>query len=523
MTTEQMRQAERDCVALGISTADLMENAGKAVAERVRQILSDLKGQDILILVGPGNNGGDGLVAARHLHGWDTKVNLYLLGQRPVNDPNYKAVREHGIPCIEAAADGNLAHLDQVLSTATVVIDAVFGTGTNRPITGIFAQALERVARTKEKRPVLKIFALDLPSGLNADTGAADPACLFADYTITLGFPRHGLFRFPGAERVGKLSVVDIGIPPSLVETVRDEMITAEWVRQVLPARPIGANKGTFGRVLVIAGSANYIGAAYLACNGAARVGAGLVALATPATIYPILAAKLTEATHLPLPESSPNVLSSEATRLINRNLGQYDVLLAGCGLGQSQSTIRLIRSVLFGKKPSLPLILDADALNILSKTPKWWQKLSDSAILTPHPGEMSRLTRMSVDEIQGDRMGVAKKMAQEWQKIVVLKGAYTVAAAPDGRCVLNPFANPGLASAGTGDVLSGVIAGLVGQGLPLFEAASAGVYLHAVAGESVRDRMGDAGMIASDLLPELPVAIKRIKERRENNDAAGI
>ncbi|MBI2836064.1 MAG: NAD(P)H-hydrate dehydratase [Chloroflexi bacterium] len=513
LTAGQMRRAEQDCAKLGISTSMLMENAGKAVAGEVRRILGGLDGQDILLLVGPGNNGGDGLVASRHLHGWDTKVSVYLLGDRPSEDPNLKMVREHGISSIDGTSDREMGNLDEMLSTATVVIDAVFGTGTNRALAGIFARALERVSTARKQRRALQIFALDLPSGLNADTGAVDPACLHADYTITLGFPKPGLFRFPGAEHVGRLSMVDIGIPPSLVEDVSDEMMTANWTHSVLPDRPLSANKGTFGRVLVLAGSVNYTGAPVLACNAAMRAGAGLVTLAASAGLHPILAAKLIETTFLLLPESRPGIVGAGAGRLFNQSISQYDVLLAGCGLGQSESTRRLLHSVLIRSKPALPLVLDADALNILAKVPDWWHKLSDNAILTPHPGEMSRLASVPIEEIQADRMGVAKKMARDWRKTVVLKGACAVVASPDGRCRLSPFANAGLASAGTGDVLSGVIAGLVAQGLPLFDAASAGVYLHGLAGEQVRERLGDAGMVASDLLPELPLAIKKLKE----------
>jgi len=308
--------------------------------------------------------------------------------------------------------------------------------------------------------------------------------------------------------------VADIGIPPHLAESVTEELITARWARTILPERPLLANKGSFGRVLVVAGSINYIGAAYLACSGAIRVGAGLVTLATAASLQPILAAKLTEVTYLPLPESQPGIISPEAARLVRQESGHYNVLLIGCGLGQSQSAGRFIRSVLLHAKSSLPgLVLDADALNTLAKVPGWWQRLAGDAILTPHPGEMARLVGLSVDEVQSDRVGIAKKAASEWHKTVVLKGAYTVVAAPDGRCRVSAVANPGLASAGTGDVLVGVIAGLVAQGLSLFDAAAGGVFLHGEVGEVVRARLGDAGMIASDLLPVLPLVIKQLKE----------
>ncbi len=518
LTTDQMRQAEQDCARIGIATDILMENAGKAVAEEVKRIRGTTDQQPILILIGPGNNGGDGLVAARYLHDWGTEVSVYLCSQRPPDDPNLKLVWEHKIICIEAAEDEGLNQLDKLLSSAGTVIDALFGTGKVRPLSGIFQQVLERVKTAREERPSLHVIAVDLPSGLNADTGEVDPACPHADNTITLGFPKFGLFRFPGAEHVGKLTVVDIGIPSHLVEQTEAELITSAWARTVLPHRPLSANKGTFGRVLVIAGSINYIGAAYLACSGALRVGAGLVTLATPASLQPVLAAKLTEVTYLPLPESQPGIISAQAAQLIRRQLKDYNVLLMGCGVGQGQSTATFVRSVLLRSKLPLPfLVLDADALNILGKVPGWWRQLTGEAILTPHPGEMSRLAETSVNEVQSDRVGIARRLAAEWHKTIVLKGAYTVIAAPDGQARISPVANPGLASAGTGDVLTGVIAGLAAQGLPSFDAAALGVYLHAQAGEMIKEILGNAGMIATDLLTALPLVIKQIKESKLN------
>jgi len=516
LTTSQMRQIEQDCAKIGLSTDVLMENAGKAVAEEVRQILGTIQKQRILILIGPGNNGGDGLVAARHLHDWGAKVSLYLYSQRPPNDSNLELVLQRGITCVDATQDESLDRLNELLSSANAVIDALFGTGKSRPLRGIFLQALDRVSRAKKKQPGLRIIALDLPSGLDADSGAVDPACLYADNTITLGFPKPGLFNPPGAERVGKITVADIGIPSYLAESVTTELMTNEWAKSVLPRRPLNANKGSFGRVLVVAGSINYIGAVYLACSGAIRVGAGLVTLATANYLQPILASKLTEVTYLPLPEFRPGIISPEAAKLIHQQLSQYNVLVLGCGLGQSQSAIRFIRATLLRGKVALPsLVLDADALNTLAKTPNWWQQLTDDAILTPHPGEMARLAGVSVDEVQSDRVGMAKKVALDWHKTIVLKGAYTVIATPDGQAKISPIANPGLASAGTGDVLTGAIAGLVAQGLSLFDAAALGVYLHGQAGEMVKARLGDAGMIATDLLPVLPLVIKQLKENR--------
>ncbi len=516
VTADQMRRIDQECGRIGLPGSELMENAGKAVAEEVRRILGTTDQQHILMLIGPGNNGGDGLVAARYLHDWGAKVSLYLFGQRPAEDHNLELVRERDIACVDVAQEESLSKLDDGLSSATAVIDALFGTGKSRPLGDIFMQALDRVGKAKERQLGLHIIALDLPSGLNADSGAVDPACLYADDTITLGFPKVGLFNPPGSERAGRITVADIGIPSYLAEDVPVELITADWARSVLPKRPFGANKGNFGKVLVVAGSVNYIGAAYLACSGAIRVGAGLVTLATAASLQPILASKLTEVTYLPLPESSQGIISLQAARLIHQELSDYDVLLLGCGLGQNQSTIRFIKSILLGEKVMLPLlVLDADALNTLAKTPRWWQQLADNAILTPHPGEMARLAEVSVEEVQSDRVAIAKKVALEWHKTIVLKGAYTVVVTPEGRPRISPIANPGLASAGTGDVLAGVIAGLAAQGLTLVDAAACGVYLHGEAGEMVKERLGDAGMVASDLLPMLPLVIKQLKETR--------
>ena len=293
------------------------------------------------------------------------------------------------------------------------------------------------------------------------------------------------------------------------------ELLTSDWAQAILPKRPFSANKGSFGKALVVAGSINYIGAAYLACNGALRVGAGLVTLAMATSLQPILASKLTEVTYLPLPESQPGIVSPEAAELVSRQSGQYNVLLLGCGLGQSQSAVEFVRSLLSGKE--LPaLVLDADALNILAETADWWQQLTNNAILTPHPGEMARLCGLSVEEVQSDRSGIARRFAAEWRKTIVLKGAYTVIADPDGCCRVSPFANPGLASAGTGDVLAGAIAGLLAQGLSFFDAGTLGTYLHGEAGEMIKETLGDAGMIATDLLPALPVVIKQLKKQPE-------
>lgn len=508
VTTEQMRRAEEACAEIGLPTDVLMEKAGKAVAGDITRIVKAVTGERFLFLVGPGNNGGDGLVAARHLLDAGAAVDIYLVGARPPDDPNLKQGLERGATCLCAAADDGLRRLDELLARASVIIDAVFGTGKLRPLTGVFADALKKVNDFRQEHPGLRLVAVDLPSGLNADTGEVDPACPYADYTITLGFPKPGLFNLPGAAHTGRLSVVDIGIPAYLVKDADTDLITPAMARALLPRRPLLANKGSFGKALVVAGSVNYVGAAYLACYGAIRAGAGLVTLATPRSLQPIFAAKMTEVTYLPLDEAAPGIVAPGAVVTVADEAGRFDVMLLGCGLGQAEPAVEFVRTLLLEDIALPKLVLDADALNTLAGVPGWWNTLKVDAILTPHPGEVARLTGASIEQVQSDRIEMARRLAGEWHKTTVLKGAYTAIGSPDGHVRVSPAANPGLASAGTGDVLAGVIVGLVAQGLGLYDAATCGVYLHARAGEMVRGKLGDAGMIASDLLPVLPRAI---------------
>jgi ADP-dependent NAD(P)H-hydrate dehydratase / NAD(P)H-hydrate epimerase len=510
VTAEQMRKIDSQCAQLGKPVKVLMESAGKAVAEATREYLGEMKKQNILCLIGGGNNGGDGLIAARYLAGWGAKVTVYLCSDRPATDANLKQIKVKKILCVAAKADKSLKTFDNFLTSATCVIDGLLGTGKLRPLESIFRQVLEKINAARQQRKI-KVIAIDLPSGMDADTGSIDPACPYADLTVTLAFPKMGLYKFPGAARAGKVKIADIGIPEKLADDVNYELLNDDWAAKTLPQRPLDSNKGTFGRVMINAGTTNAIGAAYLACSGAMRVGAGLVTLAVPASLVPIIAAKLSEATYRPLPESKPGVVAVEAAEFLYQQCAPYNVLLTGCGLGQDPATMEFFGDLIF-KKDLPSLIIDADGLNILSRIPEWWQKIPEHAILTPHPGEMARLTGLNINEIQADRTGVALKYAATWQKTIVLKGAFTVVASADGKCRISPFANPGLASAGTGDVLAGVIAGLKAQGLKSFDAAALGVYLHGAAGDRIKDELGDTGMIASDLLPALPLVIKQLK-----------
>lgn len=510
-----MREIEQRAADSGLPWNVLMENAGLSVAQHIQAWLGTVVQHQFLILIGPGNNGGDGLVAARHLHDWGARVHVYICTERNADDQNYTIVRKRGIPCVTVADDPRLMTLDSLLPSTHVVVDAIFGTGKVRPLAGTVKDVLDRVRQAKRARHDLRVVAVDLPSGVDAASGAADPACLPADLTVTLGYPKTGLYGFPARDLLGQLVVGGIGLPEEFAQNIATELITDTYVKSTLPRRPRNAHKGTFGRVLVCAGSLNYVGAAYLACEGAVRVGAGLVTLAVARSLQPILASKLTEVTYAPLPESEPGYVDSAAHEVLHETLTDYNVLLMGCGLSQHPGVTDFVRRSLLDMPPSLspPLVLDADALNSLAGAPDWWQRLRQDAILTPHPGEMARLTARSTDEIGQRRVAMARQTAAQWQKTVVLKGAHTVVASPNGYVMVSPVASAGLASAGTGDVLAGAIAGLLAQGLLPFDAATCGVYLHGRAGELVEAELGDAGMAASDLLAALPKVVKRIKE----------
>jgi NAD(P)H-hydrate epimerase len=376
------------------------------------------------------------------------------------------------------------------------------------------------------------IVAVDCPSGLDADTGALDSHALPADLSVTMAFPKRGMLRGAGVDACGELVVVGIGLPPKLkeVDDLPLEMVTAEWVRARLPRRPASGHKDTFGRVLIIAGSLNYTGAASLAGAGAFRVGAGLVQLGLPGPLHAAVASRLPEATFLLLPHDR-GALTVDAAGVVQKELEHFKALLVGPGIGHEDSTAQFIERLFGGgaarrahigflahedagqtaEEPHTalpPLVVDADGLNLLAKLDDWPRRLPASTVLTPHAGEMARLLKIERDAVQADRIATAQRAAKESGHVVVLKGAYTVVAAPDARTVVEPWVNSGLAHAGTGDVLSGAIAGLLAQGLAPFEAAACGAYLHGLAGALAREEYGAAGMLAGDVAQALADAV---------------
>jgi NAD(P)H-hydrate epimerase len=558
VTVAQMRAIERETDAAGVSYAQMMENAGRGVARAILDRVQ-VEGRSVVVLVGPGNNGGDGLVAGRYLAQAGARVSFYLSRPRPAHDTNYAQVQEMALPVAVASADRAGERLQDALSEADVVVDALLGTGVERPVKGSLKKLLLRSGQalkdnrdrrlgasdgavsptTPSHRPagIPLVVAVDCPSGLNCDTGALDPAALPADLTVTFAAPKVGQFRFPGAAAIGELLVVDIGSDQSLpaVQSVELELTTADQVRRWLPRRPPDAHKGTFGRVMIAAGSVNYVGAAALAGAGAYRAGAGLVTLAVPGSIHAPLAAQLAEATYVLLPHDM-GAMNEDAAKVLLEALGDlaYDALLIGPGLGRDVKTGLFLWSLLAGRKaaartrigfvqgapgagkrdaPDLPpLVVDADGLNLLAETDGWADHLPPNCVLTPHPGEMARLLKCQREEVTSERLGVAQRAAASWGQIVALKGAFTVVAAPDGRTTLIPFANPALATAGSGDVQAGAIAGMLAQGLEPYQAAVAGAFLHGAAGQKAAQEIGRAGVAAGDLPLFLAAALAEME-----------
>jgi len=530
VTTAQMQAAEKAADADGVTYNQLMENAGQAIAQAIIKQIDIVKTR-VLILVGPGNNGGDGLVVARHLEQAGAIVTVYIWKRQVDNDHNWELLADTTITKIFSEADIDDSQLMAHLTQATIIVDALLGTGVSRPIGGTLADLLERTKTVIQQRRNLHdgklveparpniteaksdpyVVAVDLPSGLNSDTGKADPYTLTANLTVTLAAVKMGHIINDGPEVTGRLLVGDIKIAVNHYPAeVSLEMVTSSKVAAMLPKRPITAHKGTFGRALLLAGSVHYTGAVMLSAASALRSGVGWVMVACPQAIQPILAGRLPEATYLPLPHQD----AESAYELLHNNLTRVTAMLIGPGLGQAETTQKLLNRFLPDQQSAdtpIPLVIDADGLNILAKQTEWWRQLPPNCILTPHLGEMARLMKRDIKTVQTDRLQIAQEMAVTWQQVLLLKGAYTIVAAPDGRTMVLPFANPALAKAGSGDVLAGCIVALRAQGLSAFESTIVGAYLHGLAGTYAGERFGAMAVTAGDLIDWLPKAIRDI------------
>ncbi|MBE2236794.1 MAG: NAD(P)H-hydrate dehydratase [Caldilineaceae bacterium] len=514
VTVAAMQAIERHADAAGYPFATMMERAGQRVAEAM---LVRFGRTSYLVLAGPGNNGGDGLVCARYLHAARATVRVYLW-QRATDaahdyEQHYAKLAALGVPVARADDDPEFATLRRWLE-AEVVVDALLGAGANRPIHGQLAALLTEVQQAQAERDArFRVVAVDCASGINCDNGALDPHALLPDLTVTFAYAKCGHYIFPAASAVGELMVADIGIDPALAAEVRTFALDETQVRAWLPARPANSHKGAFGKVMLAVGSEAYPGAPYLASAAAARTGAGLVTVATIRSVWQLVAAKLPEPTYLFLPEASgPNgaVIAGEAATIVAEALPGYRALVLGCGLGNTPATRAFVAELLAQPLPAT--VIDADGLNALATHADWPQRLPPRTVLTPHPAEMARLCGLSVEQVIADRWTLARKMAAAWACTLLLKGPYTLIAEPSGWLAVLPVATPALASAGSGDVLAGVIGGLLAQGLEPFAAACVGAGLHGMAGLACGATMGAAGVLASDLLPALPTVQHRLR-----------
>lgn len=510
-TAEQMRACDRIAIGkFGIPGAVLMENAGHGTVERMARRYGPLSGKVISIFVGPGNNGGDGLVIARHLYrrGARPQVLLLVAGESLRGDAgfNLKAVQELPIPVIAVLSEADLRGVESELAKSDLVVDAIFGTGLTREVSGYFAEAIRRINGFS-----CPVVAVDVPSGLNSDTGEALGLAVRAQFTCTYGLAKPGIVIEPGRAMAGVVKVIDIGIPPEAVHQagVAMELLEGQEVVGWLPRRRAADHKGTHGHLLVVAGSAGKTGAALLAAHGALRSGVGLVSLSVPASLNPIFETALPEAMTIPLPASTtaPTIADHQ---VVAEALVRKQAVVLGPGLGTAADTALLVKRLY--REVALPMVVDADALNILASEPALLATYLAPRIFTPHSGEMARLLGVTTTTVQQDRRGSAQALAREHGVWVVLKGSGTVIAAPDGALAINPTGNPGMAAGGMGDVLAGLIGGLLCQGLAPWQAACLGVYVHGLAGDLLAGELGvQFGFLASELAAALPRAFRQL------------
>ncbi len=512
-TAEQMRLCDRLAIErFGISGAELMENAGLGTVECMARRYGPFSGKVISVFVGPGNNGGDGLVIARHLfqRGARPRVVLLVAGERVSGDAglNLKAVQQLPIPLVSVLTERALREAETELAQSELVVDAIFGTGLTREVSGHFAATIRRINEFS-----CPVVAVDVPSGLNSDTGEKLGVAVRAALTCTYGLAKPGIVTESGRELAGVVEVLDIGIPPEAVQQagVSMELLEGQEVAGWLPRRRAADHKGTCGHLLVVAGSEGKTGAALLTAHGALRSGVGLVSLCVPALLNPIFEAALPEAMTIPLPVSPTAPLLADY-QIVAEALVRKQAMVLGPGIGTAAGTALLVKRLY--REVALPMVVDADALNILATETALLGNPTAPRILTPHPGEMARLLGVSTATVQDDRRGSAQALAREYGVWVVLKGSGTVIAAPDGALAINPTGNPGMAAGGMGDVLAGCIGGLLCQGLAPWQAACLGVYVHGLAGDLLAREFGvQFGFLASELAAALPRAFRQLLE----------
>ncbi|MGB3973783.1 MAG: NAD(P)H-hydrate dehydratase [Peptococcia bacterium] len=491
---------------MGIPTLLLMENAGQAVANKAKSILGEAQDKMVILLAGKGNNGGDALVAARQLAQLGYEIKLFLLFPpeyfRGASLENWKYIERMDLKWHLLEDDNSFYLLKLSLGQCDLVIDGIFGTGFAGHPSEKIARAIDVVNDSQ-----VPILAIDVPSGLNADNGQLAEPCICAKYTVTMAWLKRGLVVYPGKNMVGELEVADISLPPEGLSILENQeyYLTTELAKQLLPPVDPEGYKNSFGHILVIAGSAGMTGAAYLAARAAFRSGAGMVTVCLPESLRDTFDTAFPECLTVGLAETEEKTLSLDSWPQIEEQLTGKDVVVFGPGLGRREE-IRYILAELLAKS-NLPIVIDADGLYALAQEPEIIEGTQAPVILTPHPGEMSLLLNMATKAVQANRFECVKAAAERYGAIVVLKGAATITADPEGDLYLNGSGNPALATAGTGDVLAGTIGGLMGQGLNPLAATVLGVYLHGLAGDMLAAEKGNRGILASEVAEMLPYA----------------
>jgi ADP-dependent NAD(P)H-hydrate dehydratase / NAD(P)H-hydrate epimerase len=508
VTADDMREMDRRTIEnFGIPGIVLMENAGRGAARVLFEKFEDLKEKRVGVVAGRGNNGGDGFVIARYLAQKGIRVTVYLLAKKDMvkgdAGANLHLLEPLQIPVIELPDQQTFSTREMSFQHEQVWVDAILGTGLKSDVKDYFKMVIETINHTGKP-----VFAVDIPSGLNSETGLPCGACIRAKATATFAFPKIGHLLTPGASYTGSLDIIDIGIPAHIADQVdpRQSLLVTEIIRKYFEPRAPNAHKGDTGHLIVAAGAPGKTGAAAMTAISAMRSGAGLVTLCVPNSLNPVLEAQVLEAMTFPLSETGDGVLKASSYDDMIPLLADKKCLAVGPGIGTAEETKKFIHRVI--RETTIPIVIDADGLNCLAENVNLLKDLKAPAILTPHPGEMARLWGTSTAGVQKDRIACARRFAEEFNVHVVLKGAGTVIAQPDGRVFVNPTGNPGMASGGMGDVLTGMIAGFVVQGFPIGAAIQTGVFLHGAAADALERNYGPFGYLASDVMRAIPEQI---------------
>ncbi len=501
------KRAEED---FRLSSEILMENAGNAAFYAIEKELGSVENKRFVLFAGTGNNGGDGFVVARKLASSGAIVSVFLIGEeeklKGIALKNYKRlygfpVERYNIKFFDRITEMNILRCD-------AIIDAIFGIGISREIKGIYKEIIQGI--NISKKPV---FSIDTPSGINGDSGEVMGIAIKADYTITFGLPKRGLFIYPGADYVGKLYVSHISYPPSLYNS--EDIKVQINIPIELPTRENDTHKGSFGKALFISGGKNYLGAPYFSSLAFLKSGGGLSYLATPKSIAPFIASKANEVVVLPEAETEEGTLSAKNTNELLEFAEKVDIVSIGSGTTTNRETEKLMLKLI--ENIEKPIIIDGDGISALSKNIGILAKRKTETIITPHLGEFSKLTGKTIEEIRQNKIALVQEFTEKHNVMLVLKGAFTLIGFPDGRVMVNTSGNPGMATAGSGDVLTGVIAAMFGIGLSVEGAMRTGVFLHGLSGDIKAKEMGNDGITASDILNTLPRAITMFRKNYKN------